>query len=134
MVFTEGPTPNRLVISPVQQHHVQFHNQQGLCVCGCVCACVRRGRHGGWLMVIGCRSVKSDRSRALIGQRSLTGRRQEAMSLPAIVFNHVSQLDDELPLLVLLTALKCMFLQHNMLSVNNNNNTTKTTTTTPQKH
>lgn len=31
--------------------------------------------------------------------------------VPAIVFHHVRQLDDELPLLVLLTGFKCMFLE-----------------------
>ena len=31
--------------------------------------------------------------------------------VPAIVFHHVCQLNDKLPLLVLLTGFKCMFLE-----------------------
>jgi len=34
-----------------------------------------------------------------------------AVLVPAIVFHHVCQLNDKLPLLVLLTGFKCMFLE-----------------------
>lgn len=60
---------------------------------------VRRGRgQGGWLMVLAPRSsIKS------IPRSEKKWRRT---SLPSIVLDHVSQLNDELSLFVLLTALK----------------------------
>lgn len=36
---------------------------------------------------------------------------EDRPSLPAIVFNHVGQFNDELPLFILLAGLECMFLE-----------------------
>lgn len=45
----------------------------------------------------------------LIGHR-INGQKQRLCSVPSIILDHVRELDDELPLLVLLTGLKCLLV------------------------
>lgn len=54
--------------------------------------------------------VDAPRSSINIIRRSEKGKGAAVASLPSIVFDHVSQLDDELSLFVLLTALKRVLL------------------------
>lgn len=54
--------------------------------------------------------VDAPRSSIKIIPRSEKDRVQPGASLPPVVLDHVSQLDDELSLFVLLTALKRVFL------------------------
>lgn len=62
------------------------------------------GEGGGWSMVVAPRSsIKSI-------PRSEKGTSAAGASLPSVVLDHVSQLDDELSLFVLLTALKRVFI------------------------
>lgn len=63
----------------------------------------RGGEESGWSIVVAPRSSIKSIPRS-------EKKKHEAWSLPSIVLDHVSQLDDELSLFVLLTALKRMFI------------------------
>lgn len=62
---------------------------------------------GGAAVVDGCRSTQFNKEHSKVRKR----RRADGASLPSVVLDHVSQLDDELSLFVLLTALKRVFLE-----------------------
>lgn len=70
----------------------------------------RVGVWDGWegaAVVNGCRSTQFDKEHSKVRKRG----RAAGASLPSVVLDHVSQLDDELSLFVLLTALKRVLLQ-----------------------
>lgn len=52
----------------------------------------------------GCRSMQFNK------EHSKVGKRERGASLPSVVLDHVSQLDDKLSLFVLLTALERVFI------------------------
>lgn len=66
------------------------------------------GSYAGWGSYAG--TLKTSRG-GCNSWKSHEERRRCCLSVPTVVFYHVGQLDDELPLLILLTQLKRLFLQ-----------------------
>lgn len=74
---------------------------------------LKEGVRDGWgraTVVDGCRSTQFNKEHSKVRKRRRAGR----ASLPSVVLDHVSQLDDELSLFVLLTALKRVLLEKKM--------------------
>lgn len=62
---------------------------------------------GRGTVVDGCRSTQFNKEHSKVRKR----KRADRASLPSVVLDHVSQLNDELSLFVLLTALKRVLLK-----------------------